>query len=120
MDTVACNFRGRIREYNSAFAFTSLYHLQGPLQPQPNNTPAFAQLYFYDPTYAAHARYTAHPRLDSDVLHRLTTMLQNVNPYIAIYKTARERLEAVSQSESDVRVVLNPQLRLIMETGADR
>ena len=144
MDTTARNFRSKIREYNSALAFTSvkyqpdnqpevqgsgircfqihgeLYHLQGPLQPHHDSLPAFAQLYFYDPAYAAQARHTAHPRLDHNVLQNLTIMLHEVNPYIAIYKTAKERIDAVSSSQSEARVVLNPQLRLIMETGADR
>ena len=47
-------------------------------------------------------------------------MLHEVNPYIAIYKTAKERLEAIPTSETEARVVLNQQLHLIMETTADR
>ena len=143
-ETLARTYRNRIREYNSALAFTSvkyqpdnrselqdtgfrcfqihreLYHLQGPLRPSENASPAFAQLYFYDPTYAAHERHTAHPQLDSSILLQLTTALHEVNPYIQIYKTARERLEMIASDETAARVVLNPQLRLIVETGADR
>lgn len=53
------------------------------------------------------------------MLH-LTTALHEVNPYIQIYKTARKRFETIALEESEIRVVLNPQLRLIIETGADR
>ena len=144
MDTTEWNFRSTIREYNSTLAFTSvkylpdnrpevqgsgircfqihgeLYYLQGPLQPHQNSVPAFAQLYFYDPAYAAQARHTAYPRLDDNVLQNLTTMLHEVNPYIAIFKTAEAELDAISSSQSEARVVLNPQLRLVMETVADR
>ena len=144
MDTVARGYRTRIREYNSALAFTSvkyqpddrpeiqgggircfqihgeLYHLQGPLRPHENNAPVFVQLYFYDPIYAAQERGATHPTLDSNILLQLTTELHEINPYIQIYKTARERLEEVAPSENDFRIILNPQLKLIMETGADR
>ena len=144
MDTTAWNFRSKIREFNSALALTSvkyqpdnrpeaqgsgiryfqvhgeLYHLQGPLQSPHDAIPAFAQLYFYDSAYAAQARHTAHRRLVYNVLQNLTTMLHEVNPYIAIYKTAKERFDAVSSCPSEARVVLNPQLRLVMETGADK
>ena len=37
-----------------------------------------------------------------------------------MYKTARERLEESAQRENDIRIILNPQLRLIIETGAER
>ena len=47
-------------------------------------------------------------------------MLHKVNPYIAIFKTAEAELDAISSSQSEARVVLNPQLRLVMETVADR
>ena len=148
MDTTTWNFRSKIREYNSALVFTSvkykpdnrpegqgsgircfqihgeLYHLQGPLQPPHDGISAFAQLYFYDPAYAAQASYTSHPRLDHNFLQNLTIMLHEVYPYIAIYKTAKEiakeGLDAISSSQSEVKVVLNPQLRLVMETSTDR
>ncbi|KAH0614326.1 uncharacterized protein H6S33_006212 [Morchella sextelata] len=137
-------FRSRIREYNSALTFTSvkytsderidrqaggvtcfqihgeLYHLQGPLTAAANDTPAFAQLYFYDPLYAAQMMQQGHPTLDIAVLERLTQEIHTVNPFIPLYKTAKERLEAASSQDGDVRVLLNPQLRLIVESGADK
>jgi hypothetical protein len=77
-------FRKEIREYNNALAFTSvsytrdaridensgiqsfqihgeLFHYQSPLQPNTQETPAFAQLFFYDPSYATEARRLQHP-----------------------------------------------------------
>lgn len=143
-DTVARQFRTRIREYNSALTFTSvkynsderiaaqgggvtcfqihgeLYHLQGPLTAAANDAPTFAQLYFYDPLYAAQLRQQGHPNLDLAVLQRLTNELNTVNPFIPLYKTAKERLDDVPPENGDVRVVLNPQLRLVMESGADK
>ena len=111
-ETLAHTYRNRICEYNSALAFTSvkyqpdnrselqgtgvrcfqihrqLYHLQGPLRPSENASPAFAQLYFYDPTYAAQERYTAHPHLDSSILLQLTTALIRLIP---IFKYTKQQ-----------------------------
>ena len=41
------------------------------------------------------------------------------NPYIHVYRTARERLRSCS-AEVPARVLLGPQLQLTLETGADR
>ena len=43
-----------------------------------------------------------------------------INPFIVIYKTAKERLDAESDTDQALRVLLNPQLRLIIEHGADK
>ena len=37
-----------------------------------------------------------------------------------MYKTAKERLEAVEDREEELRIILNPQLKLVVEKGADR
>ena len=42
------------------------------------------------------------------------------NPFIDMYKTAREQIEAARASTDSMRIVLNPQLRLLMEQGSDR
>ena len=97
-----------------------VYHLQGSLRPLANTAPAFALLYLYDPTYATQERHSAHPSLDSNILLQLTNVFHKVNPYMQIYKIARERLEESVQSGHEVRIILNPQLRRIIDTGADR
>jgi hypothetical protein len=134
------SFRANIRAYNSAFAFTSLgykkdaridfstgiqcfqihgqlFHYQSPLQPIAGEVPSFAQLFFYDPAYATDVRSNYHPSLDRSILLRLTEVLMDYNPFITVYQTARERL-AVQQA--DFRILLNPQMRLVVESGADR
>jgi hypothetical protein len=115
--TRARSFRTRIRAYNSALAFTSvsynkdkrievssgiqcfqihgeLFHYQGPLQPIAGKVPAFAQLFFYDPEYSTGLRIDRYPDLDRSILLKLLQMLTDVNPFIDIYKTARERLQS--------------------------
>ncbi|ELR09216.1 hypothetical protein GMDG_03790 [Pseudogymnoascus destructans 20631-21] len=108
-------FRKEIREYNNTLAFTS-----GPLQPTTQETPAFAQLFFYDPSYATEARRLQHPQLDGIILMQLLQLLTDHNPFIAIYKTAQEQLTATTDSNSPFRVILNPQMRQIVESGADK
>jgi len=139
-DPRARSFRQNIRAYNSALAFTSisytkdtrtdlsrglhcfqihgeLFHYQGPLEPGPQEVPAFAQLFFYDPAYATDLRLQHRPQLDRTILRGLHEMLTDYNPFIRIYKTARERL---ASQTGHFRILLNPQMRLILQSGADR
>ena len=134
-------FRTHFRAYNCAFAFTSvsykkdtridpamggiqcfqicgqLFHFHGPLRPPSHETPSFAQLFFYDPAYATDIRANQYSQLDRTILLRLTEMLTDCNPFIRIYKTARERL---ATQQADFRILLNPRLQLVIEAGADR
>lgn len=139
-DPRARSFRQNIRAYNLALAFTSvsytkdtrtdlsrglhcfqihgeLFHWQGPLQPAPQEAPVFAQLFFYDPDYATDIRNQRYPQLDRTILRGLHEMLTDHNPFIRIYKTARERL---ASQTGQFRLLLNPQMRLILQSGADR
>jgi hypothetical protein len=139
-DQLCRSFRTNLRAYNCAFAFTSvsykkdtridyaggiqcfqiyrqLFYFQGPLRPALYEVPSFAQLFFYDPAYAADVRANNFPHLDRTVLLRLTEMLTDCNPFITVYRTARERL---ATQQADFRVVLSPQMRLVVEAGADR
>ncbi len=139
-DPRARSFRRNIRAYNSALAFTSvsytkdartdlsrglhcfqihgeLFHYQGPLEPGPQQAPAFAQLFFYDPDYATDVRLQHRPSLDRTILRGLHGMLADYNPLIRIYKTARERL---ASQTGHFRILLNPQMRLLLQSGADR
>ena len=47
-------------------------------------------------------------------------MLHDINPFISLYKMVRERLMEQASHGQDAQVVLNPQLHLILEVGADR
>ena len=95
-------FRKNLRKYNSALTFTSinykpdrrlsrnrrspicfqihgeLYHLQGPLDPV-DDSPCFAQLFFYDLAEATAIRTRQHAELDPDIVRRLTDMLHDLN-----------------------------------------
>jgi hypothetical protein len=137
----ARHFRNNLRAYNAAFAFTSvdctptdrgargqgvqvfqihgaLYHLNGPLQEVEGNLPQYAQLYFHDPQYAATVRSQRNQQLNPEVLLDLTAMLQGIqNPYVSIYRTARERIQA---APADATIVFTGSHKMFLETGSDR
>ena len=116
-------FRQNIRQYNSALTFTSLgykkddcsqnqdghgpwqchgelYHMQGPLVADTPESAQYAQLFFYDPAYAGTLRHQRNQNLNLGILRELTNMLHDVNPFISIYKTAREQLQELENTNN--------------------
>ena len=79
----------------------------------------YSQIYLYDPAYAAQERSRRAPELDPEIVHSLTLMLQQSNPMIQMYLTAKERLADIAQAEDNFCLILNPQLQLVVERGAD-
>lgn len=63
-------------------------HFQGPLLNVDGEQPLFAQLWFYDPEFATELRCQRDTSLQPHILGQLTEMLMDVNPWIALYKTA--------------------------------
>ena len=139
----AKRFRNQTRRYNAALAFTSLgfkpdrrlegqagltsfqiqgelHHLQGPLLPEDRTDAQYLQLFFYDPREATDIRARRNPTLEPDLLLGLAEMLQAVNPWFKMYKAAYEILRGPTVLNPATRLLINPQLRLIMEQGADR
>lgn len=95
--------------------------MQGPLVPNTPESAQYAQLFFYNPAYAANLRHQRNQNLDLGILRDLTDMLHDVNPFISIYKTAREQLQELEYANNtDVRVLFTPQLKLILESQADK
>ena len=142
-DPESRKFRKSLRQYNAAFAFTSvncnqdkhlsdqpgvtsfnihgeLYHLQGPLQTAEDSVPQYAQLFFFDPVYAAEARSRQNPQLCLRLLQQLTDMLHEVSPYVQLYRTAKERLDIEVAAGQNAHVVLSPRMELYLEKTADR
>lgn len=140
---LSSEFRKNIRQYNAALAFTSivytpdrrlgpyagnmpfqihgeLHHLQGPLHPRDDERPRYAQLFFFDPQLATDYRHRRNPTLNHRLLGLLDELLREKNRFYPVYLTAKERLDGAAASQEDTRIILNPQLRLIMEKGADR
>ncbi|KAG3116870.1 hypothetical protein PI124_g533 [Phytophthora idaei] len=110
------SFLEKIRGYNSAFAFTStgakedsainrgnapytfrvngsMHHRIGHLLPRDGAAPAFEQIYFYDGSteeQVALRGSTISSGLNPIILGKLQTILNDVNPLAATYRSARE------------------------------
>ena len=97
----------------------AFYHRQGPLVPGDGTDALYSQIYLDDPTYAAETRSSNARELDADIVASLTLMLQESNPLIQIYLPARKRFVEISEAESNFRLILNPQLRVVVERGGD-
>ena len=108
-DTQRRHFKGNSRQYNAAFAFTSLgcdivsaedransntsnnnsnrgglnvfqvhgtlCRRQGPLTPVESSEPSYAQLYIFDPSYAAERRQARNSSLDPGIIRELSAIL---------------------------------------------
>jgi len=136
-------FRKHVRRWNALFAFISIrfnadhrtgqrgqgvqlfqihgavYHQQGPLVPPAGRDALYSQIYLYDPIQAALARSARATELDERLIASVTQMLQTVSPFIQLYLTARERFAQLSEQEPNLRIILDPRLSLILESGAD-
>lgn len=139
------SLRTQIRRFNAACCFTScvyqpdkrlgsdrsgvkcfsihgeLYHYGGPLDnPGDISRAKYAQLFFYDPQAANQQRLAANPGLDIALIDRFIQFLMQHNPFYRLYRTAKERLDRAGSQDTHTRVLISPQLRLIVETGADQ
>jgi hypothetical protein len=114
-ESSAVKFRDQIRMYNLVLAFTSLgakvdesvtggpgpysfrihgelYHKIGSLCPAEGQRPQFAQLYIRDTKREHQNRHAVMPSLDPMTLDRLLTMMYNINPYVEVFKMARDMM----------------------------
>ncbi|ETW79519.1 hypothetical protein HETIRDRAFT_428038 [Heterobasidion irregulare TC 32-1] len=117
-------FRDHIRQYNSAFAFTSiaaklsdhvtstsgpysfkihgeLSHKMGSLLPPNNIKPSYAQLYVIDPQAALNERNNNNANLRSENMNDLQDMFHTHNPYVPLYRHAYQILAEKNPGEND-------------------
>jgi len=97
----------------------TIYYRQGPLVPLGGRDALYSQIYLYDPVYAAQERSRRASVLDAEIIRSLTLMLQESNPMICYYLTARERFAEIAQAEDNFHIILNPRLERLLEHGAD-
>ena len=116
------HFQQNIRSYNNAMSFTSLgakidraitmngvgvytfriqgalHHSMGSLLPPPGETPRFAQVYMFESAQEQlQFRQEIHPYLAVDILELLSTVLQEVNPYVQFWRNAAQRMAENAQ-----------------------
>ena len=102
-------FTENIRGYNNILAMASIgcttpesvrgpnfkilgkvYHKIGSLLPADEENPKFLQLYFYDNDEATNIRLKIMPKLDKEILKKLTKIIEENNSYIKSFKSAME------------------------------
>ncbi|KAI5892330.1 uncharacterized protein SCHCODRAFT_02477374, partial [Schizophyllum commune H4-8] len=127
-------FRKHIRQYNNAFAFTSLgvnedralnrrggsawvfrihgelCHLSSALERTDGLRPCFAQVYIYDPSVAHSNRVANNDNLDPSLLMELEVELRASNPYAAMYMHAHEFLASHVTHDALIRLRVTPGL----------
>ena len=55
---------------------------------------------------------------DREILLELHYILDSINPFVHLYKTAKEWMDTVPQDKS-LQVLLSLQIRLVIETSTD-
>jgi hypothetical protein len=68
------------------------YHKIGSLCPAKGQCPQFAQLYIHDTKCEHQNRHAVMPSLDPTTLDQLLTMMYNINPYVEVFKMARDMM----------------------------
>jgi len=128
-------FHNNIRQYNAAFAMTSvgvkidnsvtrqsgpycfkiqgeLHHLTGALLSHGDQTPMYVQIYILDTAVQLNVRRANNNNLDPIVMDNLQTMLLDSHPYIGQYRHAYKLIKekpADEQQEVTIRLHVNLQ-----------
>jgi hypothetical protein len=80
------------------------YHKIESLCPAEGQCPQFAQLYIQDTKSERQNRHAVMP-LDPMTLDRLLTMMYNINPYVEMFKMARDMM-ATKGAPTDLKLCL--------------
>jgi len=129
----AVKFRNQIRMYNSVLGFISLgakvdesvtrgiglysFRIQGELYHKirslcfaEGQCPQFTQLYIHDTKNKRQNRHAIMPSLDPTTIDRLLTMMYNINPYVEVFKMAKDMMArnmmAIKGAPTDLKLRL--------------
>ena len=117
-------FKTHLRQFNAAFAFTSLgvkvdhsvvagsgpysfrisgelHHHSGALLPLPENSPVFAQIYIHDPQQQLAQRQQNNPNLNPTIMTVIQGVLGTSHPYVELYKQAFQIMREKPANEHD-------------------
>jgi hypothetical protein len=81
------------------------YHKIGSLCPAEGQRPQFAQLYIHDTKHEHQNRHVVMPSLNPTMLDRLLTMMYNINPYVEMFKMARDMM-VIEGVRMDLKLLL--------------
>ena len=93
--------------------------MQGPLEPERGRTPQYTQLFFYNFHEATNFCNQRNGQLNPTIFQELLDLLYDVNPFIHIYKHAREVLQDLPDNSANVQTAFNLCIELIVGEGAD-
>jgi len=109
------------REVQAFIIHDELYHLQRSLHSTVQELLCFAQLYFHDSAQTITMRLTQSLALHESLLRQLNEMIWACeNLFIDMYKSAWKQLETAQQSMNSMHIILNLQLKLIVERDSDQ
>ncbi|CEG77027.1 hypothetical protein RMATCC62417_11843 [Rhizopus microsporus] len=90
-------------------------------------TPSYAQLYIYDPSYAAERRSERNNNLDPEIIRELSFMLSQCNPFARIYRHAYEILNERESNDNSADsnnvspyITISPDMRMQLIEGGNR
>ncbi len=81
------------------------YHKIGSLCPAEEQRPQFAQLYIHDTKREHQNRHAVMPSLDPTMFDQLLIMMYNINPYVEVFKMARDMM-ATEGAPMDLKLCL--------------
>ncbi|ORE15835.1 hypothetical protein BCV71DRAFT_273154 [Rhizopus microsporus] len=98
-----------------------------PLDSSEGSEPSYAQLYIFDPCYAAERRQARNSNLDPEIVRELSAMLSQCNPFVRVYRYAHEILSNhKTDSNSDQTetntpyIIISPSMRMRLIEGGER
>jgi hypothetical protein len=80
-----------------------LYHKIRSLCPAEGQRPQFTQLYIHDTENECQNRHAIMPSFDPTTLDRLLTMMYNINPYVEMFKMARDMM-VIESAATDLKL----------------
>jgi hypothetical protein len=144
------HFRANMRAYNLSFQFTSIncredqrqwrgvnhswyqihgqvFHLQGVLEPSDKMKAMWAQLYFFDPDFAARRRVQNMTSIIVDfkprprIMRRLHKMMLENNELVQVYLGAHQMLEQARADRSGLHHVrVGCDMKLVIDSSQDQ
>jgi hypothetical protein len=81
------------------------YHKIGSLCVAEGQRPQFALLYIHDMESERQYRHAVMPSLDPTMLDQLLTIMYNINPYVKVFKMARDMM-AIEGAPTDLKLRL--------------
>lgn len=110
MASTLCNYNEQFANRSSTGVYSfvingEIHHAVGSLSTNVNCR-RFGNIYMFDGVTQLNRRMEIHPHLNSEMMEQLQSHLNNVNPYVSIYRHMGSLLESNSQTSSGFSLAL--------------